>query len=82
MPTFSPPPVEEGIEISHGLWRFFKINKGVSVYVDGATVTQTRFPYQEDLTSHDHFYLGGYVHTISDAEAAVLTSAGYGAYIG
>lgn len=81
MPKFTPPPVEEGIEHSHGLWRFFKINKGVSVYVDGTVVTQSRFPYLDDLTAHDHYYLGGYVHDITSAEATILTNAGYGAYI-
>lgn len=81
MPKFTPPPVEEGIEISHGLWRYFKINKGVSVYVDGTVVTSTRFPYQADIGTHDFFYLGGYVHDITAAEALTLTNAGYGAYI-
>lgn len=81
MPTFTPPPIEEGIEVTHGLWRYFKINKGVTVYVDGETVTTERFPYMDDLATHEHVYMGGYVHDISDAEASVLTDAGYGDYV-
>lgn len=81
MPTFTPPVVEEGIETRDRLMRYFKINKAISVGVIGATVTEVRFPYAGDIPTYDHFYLGGYAHTITSSEAAVLTNAGYAANI-
>ncbi len=67
--------------VSRGLFRFYRMTRGVALIVNGATVTESRYPYQEDLESADAFYLGGHTYTISDAEATVLTDAGYGEYI-
>jgi len=64
-----------------GLFKFFKITRGVSVYVTGAEVTESRYPYQGTLDAADFAYLGGHSHIISNAEAVTLTNAGYGAYI-
>jgi hypothetical protein len=81
MPTFTPPTVEEGINAAKGLFRYFRHRQGISIGVLGSTVTQLRFPYQEDMLAYDVVYLGGYVHNITTAQALVLTNAGYGAYI-
>jgi hypothetical protein len=44
-------------------------------------VTEAQYPYQDDLDGYDAVYLGGHVYEITDAEAAVLIAAGYGANI-
>ncbi len=81
MPNFLPPRVEEGLATDHPLFRYYKLHRGVTVLVTGSTVTQAQYPSQEDCEAADRVYLGGHHYTISDAEAAVLTAAGYGAYI-
>jgi hypothetical protein len=57
------------------------VARGVTLIVNGSTVTATLYPYQDDLSNADHYYLGGHEYTISDAEAAILTAAGYGSYL-
>lgn len=64
-----------------GLFKFFKITRGVCVYVKDGVVTESRYPYQGTLDDADFVYLGGHIHTISDDEATTLTDAGYGADI-
>lgn len=81
MPTLTPPTEDQEIESSHPLWGRYKLNRGLSLLVSGSTVTLVQYPNQEDLDQYDYVYLGGYTHTISTAEAATLTAAGYGAYI-
>lgn len=75
---FRPPTLEEGIDTTNRLFRFFKFARGISIGVVGSTVTEIRFPYVDDIANYDFFYLGGYDHTISASEAATLTNAGYG----
>lgn len=75
------PTVDENLWTQDALFGRYRLPRGVSLLVSGATVTQTQYPNQEDLSSYDHVYLGGHIHQITDAEVAVLTAAGYGAYI-
>lgn len=79
--TFAPPTVEQGLETSNPLFRYYRLKRGVSVLVSGSTVTQAQYPDQDAVAAADFAYLGGHVHVISAAEAATLTSAGYGSYI-
>lgn len=81
MPTLTTPAVEEGLQVYTGLWRFFRHRRGISLGIVGTTVTQVRFPWQDDIPNYDHFYLGGGIYEISSAVATILTNAGYGAYI-
>jgi hypothetical protein len=80
LPIFEPPTVEEGIDAT-GLCRYFRTARGITVLVNGSTVTQTRYPAQDELDGYDHVYLGGYLYQITDDEAAVLAAAGYGDHI-
>lgn len=64
-----------------GLFRYYKIHRGIALLVNGSTVTEHRYPTQDQVADADFAYLGGHIHTISDAEAATLTAAGYGSYI-
>lgn len=81
MPTLNLPTVDENLWTHHRFWSRYRLARGVSFLVSGASVTATQYPYQEDLEHYDHVYLGGHIYEISDAEAAVLTDAGYGQYV-
>jgi len=57
------------------------IPRGVSLLVNGTTVTESQTPSQDDLAAASFYYLGGHEYTISDYEANVLINAGYGDYV-
>ena len=57
------------------------VPRGVTLIVNGTTVTETRTPYQNDLADADTYYLGGHAYTLTDAEAQILIDAGYSAYL-
>jgi hypothetical protein len=57
------------------------IPRGVSLLVNGTTVTATQTPSQDDLAAASYYFLGGHEYTISDAQATVLINAGYGDYV-
>lgn len=81
MPTLETPTVDENLWSSHPLWSRYRLARGVTLLVSGSNVYATQYPHQEDLEQYDHVYLGGHVHTITPAGAAILTAAGYGDYI-
>jgi hypothetical protein len=79
MPNFFGPTEAvraEGTE----LW-WVKIINGVSVYRIGGVWYQQRFPSESEFSDADRFYKGGVEYTITTAEAADLTAAGFGDYI-
>lgn len=94
MPTFTPPivydvpttlPDDRGVAWRHR--RYYGPNaRGVNVYVyaDG-TVSQDNPAHLTSELASDvsptTTYYGGHVYLISAAQAAVLTTAGYGANI-
>lgn len=57
------------------------IPRGVSLLVNGTTVTATQTPSQDDLAAANYYYLGGHQYTISNYEANILINAGYGSYV-
>ena len=57
------------------------VPRGVTLIVNGTTVTENRTPYQDDLADADAYYLGGHAYTLTDAEAQILIDAGYSAYL-
>lgn len=75
------PTVDEAMDVYTGLWKFYKISRGITLLVSGSTVTETRYPWQEDLLNYDYVYLGGHEYELTAAEVTILTNAGYGAYI-
>lgn len=83
MPTLTPPTEDQSLETHHPLFGRYKLNRGLTLLVSGATVVLAQYPDHQDIADglYDHVYLGGYTYTISTDEAAVLTAAGYGAYI-
>jgi len=57
------------------------VPRGVTLLVNGTTVTESRTPYQDDLANADTYYLGGHAYTLTDAEAQILIDAGYSEYL-
>ena len=57
------------------------VPRGVTLLVNGSTVTENRTPSQDDLADADYYFLGGHTYVVSNAQAAVLTAAGYGDYL-
>ena len=94
MPTFTPPtdlylnltdfdvdtPPTENLRVAFRLLRHFQsLPRGRNVYkLDDGLYTENE---PADSDTIDTTYLGGHIYTISDAEAASLTTAGYSAYI-
>lgn len=81
MPIFTPPAIHEGIPGARGLWRYYRMPRGVSVAIHAGEATTIRYPSQDDIDSADAFFLGGHEYEITDEQAAVLTAAGFGDYI-
>lgn len=57
------------------------VPRGITLLVNGTTVTESRTPSQDALAAATTYYLGGHTYTLSDAEAQVLINAGYGSYL-
>jgi len=57
------------------------IPRGVTLLVNGTTVTATRFPYQDDIADADAVYMGGHNYEVDDQAAQILINAGYGDYL-
>lgn len=57
------------------------VPRGYSLLVNGTTVTQIQTPSQDQLAAASYYFLGGHEYTVSQAQADVLTNAGYGAYL-
>ena len=57
------------------------IARGLTLIVNGSTVTATLYPYQDTLYDADWYILGGHTQEITDAQAAILIAAGYGDYV-
>lgn len=80
MYRFDPPGTTQSLG-TDSLWGKVRYTRGDTVvrYLDGSfRQSQVHDP---DLPGIDKVYLGGHVHTISDADAALLSAAGYGAYL-
>lgn len=97
MPTFKGPVQYFQYPTGSRLLDRMRPARGVTVYsLDGGTTwKQSVFPYQGDIqkgadptkqlastmTEGVDYFLGGHTYTITSAQAATLTAAGFGAYI-
>lgn len=82
MPTFTPPTVQDVArdQRARGVVRFWPAHyRGVNVFklTDG-TYTESQ---PADSTTVAVTYHGAHSHTVTAAEATLLTAAGYGANI-
>jgi hypothetical protein len=57
------------------------VPRGVSLIINGTSVTENRTPSQDDLANADAYYLGGHAYTLTDEEAQILIDAGYSDYL-
>lgn len=94
MPTFTPPLAENG-SLGDGclpgsrcerLWKFYDAQpRGVNImkYTDGTYETTDSYPFVIDGVGKvvAIAYTGGHAYTVTTAEAAALTAAGYGAFL-
>ena len=83
MSSFFTPPtaalVPMAVKPNHPGFKLFRhyqnIDAGINVFVVGGVVTTVEPDYE--FTTPDRVYLGGHVHEVTEAEAAVLVAAGY-----
>jgi hypothetical protein len=84
--SFTPPSVQRGYNgpavRGGGLFRRMKVSVGQSLLKKNGFYTLLFEPDSDDLTNSDLYYIGGYQYVVSDAEAADLIAAGYGAQLG
>lgn len=57
------------------------VPRGVTLLINGTSVTENRTPSQDDLANADAYYLGGHAYTLTDEEAQILIDAGYSDYL-
>jgi hypothetical protein len=77
MYKFVPPSsIENPMGYGRLLMRYLT-PQGITVIKSGSTYFETRYPTTDELESADIVYVGGYVHIVSDEEAASLEAAGY-----
>lgn len=70
------PPTVNPSYPAHSLFRHYRPwSAGLNVFVVDGVVTTVEPDYS--LVTPDHVYLGGHIHEVSAAEAALLTAAGY-----
>ena len=74
---FNTPSIIERTDSRHPLLSRTKTRVGISVLKENGFYRQVRYPSDEEIAAADATYLGGYDHTVSDAEAASLRAAGY-----
>lgn len=75
---FSTPttrPVAAGRDV---FWSHFQQTRSTSILKTAGAYTEVDGPSDAQIAAADITYLGGHIYTVSDAEAALLTTAGYG----
>lgn len=77
-----PPTVRQTPTAWDRLFIRYPMIRGIAILqrMDG-TFYQSMAPAQTELEEMQAYWLGGYHHTITQAQADALTVAGYGAYI-
>lgn len=78
----SPPTVRQTPMALDRFFARYPMNRGIAIIqrMDG-TFYQSMSPAQTELETVQAYWLGGYLHTITQAQSTALTAAGYGAYI-
>lgn len=64
-----------------GIFRRTTFRQGVSLLKEAGFYRQVDGPTDEEIAAADIAYLGGHRYLVSDAEAGLLTVAGYGANV-
>lgn len=74
---FEPPTVSEGPAGYNKLHIRYKLKRGISVLKENGVYREARYPYVDELTAADAYYLGGSKHEVTVTEKASLEAAGY-----
>jgi hypothetical protein len=79
---FTTPTIQERSLFSrNGLFARLHLDLGLSILKFGSSYQQITTPSTEQIESADAVYIGGRIYKITSSEAALLTLAGYGAYV-
>lgn len=73
----TPTILEEMDGEYHPLFSRIKIEKGITVFKNGSTYTEVRYPSSEEWVAADIAYLGGIDYEVDATEKASLEAAGY-----
>ena len=57
------------------------VPRGITLLVNGTTVTAIETPYQDDIANADACYMGGHEYILTQSEAQILIDAGYSSYL-
>ena len=66
---------------ANGVGRITDIGRGVTLLINGSTVTENRTPSQDDLAAADQYFLGGHQYVVDQTTANILIAAGYSEYL-
>ena len=73
---FTTPVVEEGPSGGHRLFYFYKLNRGITVYLSGTTYGTGRWFTEDQLNAFDEYWLGGHEHVVSEETKDALIASG------
>jgi len=74
-------PTQEIAYTNHILLSRYPVLVGISLLITSGVATQVSDPSQDEVDSADYYFGGGRDHILTDAEYAVVNSAGYGSYV-
>lgn len=57
------------------------IARGMSLLINGNTVTEIQTPSQDQLAAADQYFLGGTINFVNQETANILIAAGYSAFL-
>ena len=74
-------PTQEIAYTNHILLSRYPVLVGISLLITSGVATQVSDPSQDEVDAADYYFGGGRDHILTDAEYAVVNSAGYGSYV-
>lgn len=79
---FTTPTIRERRFLRrHGLWDRMYLHRGLTIIRYGTSYQQIDNPSTDQMDTADALFIGGRTYRIDEAEAALLTAAGYGHWI-
>ena len=74
-------PTQEIAYTNHILLSRYPVLVGISLLITSGVATQVSDPSHDEVDAADYYFGGGRDHILTDAEYAVVNSAGYGSYV-
>lgn len=78
---FTTPSIKEGMQTNDPLFRYYSLDKGITVVYDNDEFYETRYPSEDELVNVSAYWLGGHVYVVDDSMAARLIDAGYDEFL-